>query len=72
MDFGSEAPTKNLRRQKVASYFYNLESILFLKNQINIDGDMVQYVVTKLSRNSDYKFAESRTWISEVKLQPKI
>ena len=132
MDFGSEAPTKNLRQQKVASYFCNLESFSFLKirsilmeiwsnmwrqnwvgirttnlpslehgfwkwsshqkseatescilllqpriyfvfeNQINIDGDMVRYVVTKLSGNSDYDFAESRTWILEVTLQPKI
>jgi hypothetical protein len=46
---------------------------LVFENQINIDGDMVQYVVTKLSGNSDYEFAESRTWILlEVKLPPII
>ena len=132
MDFGSEAPTKNLRQQKVASYFCNLESFSSLKirsilmeiwsnmwwqnwvgirttnlpsledgfwkwssnqkseateswvlllqpriylifeNQINIDGDMARYVVTKLSGDLDYKFANSRRWILEVKLQPKI
>jgi hypothetical protein len=32
---------------------------------------MVQYVVTKLSRDSDYECAESRTWILEVKLNQK-
>ena len=132
MDFGSEAPTKNLRQQKIASYCCNLESILFLRirstlmeiwsnmwwqnwegtrttnlpslehgfwkwsshqkseateicilllqtriclvfeNQINIDQDMVQYVVTKLSGDLDYECANSRTWILKVKLQTKI
>jgi hypothetical protein len=132
MDFGSEAPNKNLRRQKVASYFCDLGSISFLKirwimkeiwsnmwsqnwvgtrttnvpslehgfwkwsskqkseatescvlllrpriylvfeNQMNNEGDMVQYVESKLSRYSDYECAESRRWILEVKLQTKI
>jgi hypothetical protein len=72
MHFGSEAPTKNLRHRKLrpTSATSNLSCF---ENQINIDGDMVQYVVTNLRGDSDYEFAESRTCILlEVKLPPKI
>jgi hypothetical protein len=34
MDFGSEAPNKNLKLQKVAAYFCNLGSISFFIGSI--------------------------------------
>ena len=46
------------------------ESIVMLNSQ----GAFLASNISKkqLSQDSDYEFAESRTWILEVKLQPKI
>ena len=48
----------------------NLERISF--TEADMTADINRYVATKLSRDSDYNCAESRTWILEVKLQTKI
>jgi hypothetical protein len=66
--------SSNQKSEATESWVLLLQPRIYLvfENKIKINGAMVQYVVTKLSGNLDYKFANSRRWILEVKLQPKI